>query len=242
MEPIEKAPLYRVWGTDKVAYGPMELPALVQWIQSGRVTPDSWLLFEASNQWQRAADLPELKAVFGFQPGTLSPASGQAAPARRASQVNPASLRHIKLFANMTDAQLESFVLYLETVRFPQYSHIFRQGDHGDSMYLVFEGEVRALAIVEGKESTLGPISVGEWFGEISLLDQGPRSVDIIADQDSVLLKLSSAAFERMLREAPALAMPLVLALGRTVVERLRRATKRYVDSVRFIRTSGTPR
>lgn len=239
MERIEKSQLYRVWGTDKVVYGPLDLPALMQWIQTGRVTLHTWVLLEASNQWQKAADLPELIAAFGSHLATPSPGSPHAAAVRRASQVAPDPLRQIKLFANLTDAQLESFVLYLEKVRFPQFSHIVRQGDHGDAMYLVLEGEVRALAIVEGKESTLGTMRAGEWFGEISLLDQGPRSVDIIADQDSVLFKLSSAAFERMLREAPALAMPLVLALSRTVVDRLRRATKRYVDSVRFIRTSG---
>jgi hypothetical protein len=234
MEQIAPGGLYRVWGADKVVYGPFGLETLVQWLQSGRASANTWVLLEANNQWQKAKTLPELKAAFT----SLDPATSTLGQAF-ASKMTPASLRRIKLFAGLDEPQLESFVRYLEAKRFAQFSHIVRQGDHGDAMYLILEGEVRALAIVDGKESTLATMKAGEWFGEISLLDQGPRSVDIIADQDSLLLRLSSTAFERLLAEAPALAMPLLLALSRTAVDRLRRVTKRYVDSVRFIRSSG---
>ena len=234
MEPAATTQLYRVWGADKIVYGPFELETLIQWLQKGRVNADTWVLLEASNQWQAAASLPELKTAFASLKESVPPEK-QAPLAGPEPKVTPTSLRRIKLFAGLEDSQLESFARYLEVVNFPQFSHIVRQGDHGDAMYLIWEGEVRALAIVEGKESTLATMKAGEWFGEISLLDQGPRSVDIIADEDSILLKLSSAAFERLLAEAPALAMPLLLALSRTAVDRLRRVTKRYVDSVRFI-------
>jgi CRP-like cAMP-binding protein len=95
------------------------------------------------------------------------------------------------------------------------------------------------LRIVEGKESILATMAVGDCVGELSLLDHGPRSADVIANKDSVLLKLSSAAFERLVREAPSLGVPLVLALSRAVVDRIRRITNRYEDSIRFIRTSA---
>jgi CRP-like cAMP-binding protein len=95
------------------------------------------------------------------------------------------------------------------------------------------------LAIVEGKETTLATISPGGWFGEIALLDQGPRSVDVIANKDSALLKLSSEAFKRLLEEAPMLAVPFLLALCKMQADRVRRTTKRYEDSIRYIRTSG---
>jgi CRP-like cAMP-binding protein len=148
-------------------------------------------------------------------------------------------LRRIKLFAGLEERQIESLLDYLEVVQVPQFSHLLRQGQHGDAMYVVLEGELRALTIVEGKESPLGTMAAGDCFGEISLLDQGPRSADVVANRDSKLLKLSSAAFERLIREAPALAVPLLLGLSRAVVDRVRRSTKRYEDSIRFIRTSG---
>jgi hypothetical protein len=60
----------------------------------------------------------------------------------------------------------------------------------------------------------------------------------VIANKDSILLKLSSAGFERLVGEAPALSVPFVLALSRAVVAQIRRTTKKYEDSIRFIRSS----
>jgi CRP-like cAMP-binding protein len=148
------------------------------------------------------------------------------------------ALQRTKLFAGLGADQLESFAQYLEPVKVPQFGNLVRKGQHGDAMYIVVDGELRALTIIEGKESILGTMGAGDCFGEISLLDQGPRSADVVANRDSTLLKLSSAAFERLIREAPALAMPFVLALSREAVQRVRHATKRYEDSIQFIRTA----
>ncbi len=231
--------MYRVWGTDKVVYGPLDLTALAEWIQEARVTERSWVLLEAKNEWRRAAELPELKSCFVANAQARAASPGDADRTKAGARLPPTALRRIKLFADLEEPQLESFLRYLEEVRCPQFSHIVRQGQRGEAMYLVLEGEVRALTIVDGKESTLATIVAGDWFGEISLLDHGPRSVDVIANKDSILLKLSSEAFELLLREAPMLAVPFLRALSRTVVARIRQATKRYEDSVRFIRTSG---
>jgi len=96
--------------------------------------------------------------------------------------------------------------------------------------------------MVDGKESALATIAAGETFGEISLIDQGPRSSDVVANKDSVLLKISSVAFDQLLREAPVLAVPFLLALSRSVVGRARGHNKRYEDSVHFIRATHAAR
>src|SRR5215468_1048617 len=146
------------------------------------------------------------------------------------------ALQRIKLFAGLGADQLECFARYLEPVKVPQFGNLVRKGQHGDAMYVVLDGELRALTIIEGKESILGTMGAGDCFGEISLLDQGPRSADVVANRDSVLLKLSTAGFERLVREAPGLALPFVLALSREAVQRVRHATRRYEDSIQFIR------
>jgi hypothetical protein len=241
METSEEEQFYRVWGEDKVLYGPLDLATLKQWITAHRVSSSNWILREDLNQWQKANEVPDLKDVFATaqilaKPAAAAPVnSGQSKPGFKST-----ALRRIKLFERLEEPQLEAFSHYLETVNCPQFSHIVRQGQRGEAMYLVLEGELRALSIVEGKESPLTTIPAGDWFGEISLLDHGPRSADVIANKDSILLKLSSEAFERLLREAPALAIPFLLVLTRTLADRIRRATKRFEDSVRFIRTLGT--
>ena len=151
------------------------------------------------------------------------------------------ALQRIKLFAGLGRDQLEYFARYLEPVKVPQFGNLVRKGQNGDAMYVVLDGELRALTIIEGKESILATMGAGDCFGEISLLDQGPRSADVVANRDSTLLKLTHAAFERLVREAPALALPFVLALSREAVLRVRHATKRYEDSIQFIRASRSP-
>src|SRR2546422_10972912 len=91
----------------------------------------------------------------------------------------------MKVFADMDDKHLESFLQYMEILKFKQFGDVVRKGEHGDAMFLVLEGELRARVIIEGKESILSTIQIGEFFGEISLLDHGPRSVDVVANEDS---------------------------------------------------------
>ena len=71
------------------------------------------------------------------------------------------------------------------------------------------------------------------------MFDHGPRSADVIANQDSTLLKISSAAFEKLIREAPELAAPFLFAVGKTLAARIRADNKRFGDSLAFARAAG---
>ncbi len=223
---------FRTWGNDNISYGPVELPALVNWVRQGRVFRNTWVFRQDKGEWARAFDLPELKIL--FKSGT--PASGQAAPAHG---ISPGSLRRIKIFAEMDEPQLASFLQYLEIIKLPANAPVFTRGEHGDAMFLVLQGEVRARTMVGGRESTLAVMGVGECFGELAVIDESPRSADVIANVESVLLKISSSALKRLFQEAPALAAPFLLALNKTITSRVRTLTKRYEDSVLFARAAS---
>ena len=242
MKNAAKIPTYRVWGLDSVVYGALDLPGLIQWIRDERLTADQWVFTEHDNRWLKAADLPELQATLRSKPPGGVTGAATVGKGGLSLGAKPETLRRMKCFAHMDDRQIESFVRYMELLHCQQFSHIVRSGEHGDAMYLVLEGELRALAMVDGKEVTLGTIAAGESFGEISLIDQGPRSADVVANKDSVLLKISSGAFAQVLREAPALPAAFLLDLSRSVVGRVRSITKRYVDSVSFIRAAQKAR
>jgi hypothetical protein len=79
----------------------------------------------------------------------------------------------------------------MEITEAPQWSTLVTRRT-GDAMYLILEGELRAR-LVAGAEYILATLGPGDFFGEISLFDHGPRSADIIANQDSFLLKISTA-------------------------------------------------
>ena len=233
----DETPQYRVWGLDSVAYGPVELPVLTNWVLEERVTADTWVFAEEKQNWLRAAQLPELTIFFERRSSAAgaTPADSSARPER----IKIGSLRRIKILADMEEKQLESFVQFMEVVAVRQFAEVFRRGEHGDAMYLVLEGELRARVIVDKKETTLSTMTVGDFFGEISLLDEGPRSADVIANSDSRLLKVSSAAFAAVMREAPALAASFLYGLSKSIGARVRVLTQKYQDSIHFSRLAG---
>ncbi len=183
--------------------------------------------------WACAVDLPELKLLFKSKlpPGT--------AAAAQAMGMLPGSLRQIKMLADVEERLLASLLPYLEVVKVAPFGTVVTKGEHGDALFMVLEGEVRARVMIEGRETTLATMGVGECFGELAIVDQGPRSADVIANQPSVLIKVSEAALKKMFAEAPALAAPFMFALTRVIAQRVRSLTKRYEDSIHFSRTAG---
>ncbi len=224
---------YVAWGADNIAYGPVELPGLVTWIKQGKVSSNSWVFKEKDRAWSRAADLTELKVLFKSK---LPPSAAAAADA---IGVQPGSLRRIKMLADVEERLLASLLPYLEVVKVAPFGTVVNKGEHGDALFMVLEGEVRARVMIEGRETTLTTMGVGECFGELAIVDQGPRSADVIANQPTVLIKVSEAALKKMFAEAPALAAPFTFALARVIAQRVRLLTKRYEDSIHFSRVAG---
>lgn len=222
---------FRAWGLDNISYGPVELPVLVDWIRQDRVLQDTWVFSEQKGEWARAGELAELKGLFKARVGAPAAATTHG--------VTPGSLRRMKILAEMDERQLASFLQYVEVVKFPPQATVFNKGAHGDALFLVLQGEVRARVMVGGRESTLATLAMGECFGELAVIDEGPRSADVIANAESVLLKISAGALKRLFQEAPALAAPFLLGLSKTISSRVRTLTKRYEDSILFARTAG---
>jgi len=151
--------------------------------------------------------------------------------------VDASVLTRIKILTGLSDAHLHSFLQYMEILSLETGSYAVRQGEESDALYLILEGELRARVCVDGQETILATLNAGGFFGEISLLDQGPRSADVVANERSTLLKFSAAAYAKLRREAPALAEPFLYALSQTIVGRFRLLTKRYQDSVLMLQT-----
>jgi hypothetical protein len=184
-----------VWGIDQAAYGPIELPTLVSWIKDERVMSETWLYVGRSSSWQKAGDVPELQMFFRSKGGA---AAGAGAAMQPVKGIDPRTLRRVKILANLTDDQLARFAEFMEVERVPQFAVIVKQGDHGNTMFLILEGELRVRITTMGKETILTTLSIGDFFGDISLFDHGPRSADVVANSDSVLLKISSDAFNNL--------------------------------------------
>ena len=120
-----------------------------------------------------------------------------------------------------------------------QWTQVVKQGDHSDAMYCILEGELRVRIMAGEKEKILATLGPGEFFGDIALFDHGPRSADVIANQDSLVLKISAAAFDNLAKEAPEIATPFLLAVGKTLTARIRADNKRYQDTIHFANAAG---
>ena len=90
-----------------------------------------------------------------------------------------------------------------DLVEVEQGDYIFREGDLGTEMYVIHQGRVEILKRVEGGETQLAVFEQGDFFGELSLLDEEPRSASVRALEDSTLVRISSATFIQMLTETP---------------------------------------
>jgi CRP-like cAMP-binding protein len=103
-------------------------------------------------------------------------------------------------------------------------------------MYLVLSGDLQVKMNSHGIETVLATLSAGDFFGDISLFDHGPRSADVMAESSATLLRLSESRFRDMAREAPDLATPFLVAIGRTLTARIRSANKHRSEAVQFAR------
>ncbi|HIG27973.1 MAG TPA: cyclic nucleotide-binding domain-containing protein [Verrucomicrobiales bacterium] len=225
---------YRIWGADNVVYGPVDAPSLKKWAEDERITPDTWVFENGLERWCKAVDVSVLAGFFKSK--TSSEDSEQN---KTHSGIRPGTLRRIKILGGMRDDQLAGFVRFMEVVEVNQFQEVVKKGQQGDSMYLVLEGEVRARVMIDGRESTLATLSTGDFFGEIAVFDQGPRSADIVANSSSVLLKISAKSLADLVDTVPELASAFLYSITGSIASRLRKTSKKYQDSIHFSRMTG---
>ena len=220
-----------VWGADNTPFGPLSLPDLIGWVKEGHVTAGTWIFAARDRLWQRALDVPELLLFFQVHRLALI-ANPDAIPTP--VRVEPKTLRRIKLLAGLTDDQIERFCEFVELERIPQWAVIVKQGDMGRAMYVIIEGELYVRMAVDGRETILATLEAGDFFGDISLFDRGPRSADVVAAVSSYLLKISAVKFEALSAQAPDLATPFLRAIAKTLTARIRTGNKHRGEIARL--------
>jgi CRP-like cAMP-binding protein len=140
--------------------------------------------------------------------------------------VDWALLLNIPLFSKLSPEEMTALTLLLKTRKFVESEPIVYLGDDGSEFYIVQHGKVAVSHPDEsGKEVTLAELGPGNFFGEISLLDGGPRTANVRADGDVSLLSLERGQFVQFLLQHPAAAVHILTILGarqRELLEKLR--------------------
>ena len=124
-------------------------------------------------------------------------------------------LRTVPLFEGMTDRSVETVASLARETTYPAGAVLTREGDPGDAFIVLTDG---AADVTQG-DRLLGTLGPGDFLGEISLIDGGPRTATVTATAPIDALVIDRAGFGRLMDEFPTLRLDLVSAL----TQRLRR-------------------
>lgn len=105
----------------------------------------------------------------------------------------------------------------------PSGTVIFNEGETGNEMFIIHEGRVRISKKVRSIETTLAELGKGDFFGEMAILERGPRSATAVALTDLKVLVLDEKTFELLLKSNP----EVPLRMMKKMAERLRSADNR---------------
>ena len=126
-------------------------------------------------------------------------------------------LRGLPYFADLDDALLEAVCTETDQVQVTKGTTIIEEGTHSEEMYVIVEGLLGVTKLSGDRQVELARLGPGEVVGEIALLDNAPRTATVIAETDSLLVRVPVSAFEMLLGNPD-----VVRRMFRTVTSRLR--------------------
>jgi CRP-like cAMP-binding protein len=122
-------------------------------------------------------------------------------------------LRRIPLFAGLNRRQIERLGQLTDEVDIPAGRVLMRQGDRGDELFIVVEGELR----IERDGRSVAVRMPGDFVGEIALVDHGPRTATVTAAQPTRVLVVGHRAFNTLMDEFPGVRLEVLRALAQRV-------------------------
>ena len=133
-------------------------------------------------------------------------------------------LRNVPLFVTLPDSQLALLTSVVSRRSFPRGTTVIAAGDSTDSLYGVISGRLKVMmSDDEGREVILSMLGPSEYFGEMALIDDSPRSASVITLEPCELLVLAKRDFKKCVAENFEMSMTLM----RGLVKRLREADRK---------------
>ena len=141
-----------------------------------------------------------------------------------ATMVSTAVLKAVPLFASFPDDQLRLLTPVITRRSLPRSTTVMASGDPTDSLYIVLSGRLKVMmSDAEGKEVILSILGPGEFFGEMGLIDDAPRSASVVSIEACELLSIAKRDFKKSLAEN----FEMAQAVMRGLVRRLRDADRK---------------
>ncbi len=144
-------------------------------------------------------------------------------------------LKAIPLFSNLTQSQLDSIGAHMAMRAYEKGEVILREGDAADTLYILLAGQAKVyLRDDANREVILNTFGPGDFFGEIPLFDQEPRSANVAALDRCHVQMLSYRTFQKVIEHSPEIARLLM----KTLAARLRHAD-RQIGTLALMNISG---
>ena len=139
------------------------------------------------------------------------------------------ALQNSQLFSHLTGEELQALKQVTQEKQFTKGAEIFKEGDDGDGVYLVKEGQVQISGIIgDNVRHVFSKVGPGEVFGEMAVLENKPRSATASARLDSTVYFIPRGVMLAMVERSPQLSMTLL----REISARLREFNRQYVREV----------
>ncbi len=141
-------------------------------------------------------------------------------------------LSKFKLFAGFKEDELATLLSLSDIQNFAAGERIVTEDEPGLCMYVILQGRVRVHSHAGTHEVPLAELHVGDFFGELSLVDDGPRSASVDAVEPTEVLRITRMVVGVLAGVQPAAAIHLLAAIGRSLVNRLRAGNQKYLDLI----------
>jgi len=148
-------------------------------------------------------------------------------------------LRILPPFQDLTEEKFDSLSENISDIKLSKGESVFKAGEEGDAFYVIKSGMVRVHieAPDNGEKIILSNLSEGDYFGEMALLTNGPRSASIETITNVSLLRLDKAGFDRILEEDPKVS----IAISHMLSQRLMQANLQRVAAEQFYKSKISP-
>jgi len=160
----------------------------------------------------------------GVETDSLDPAGDESRGREFAVKLN--AFRALPLFRHLEYAELIRVLAPTEVIEAAAGEHVLREGETGDAMYVVLSGRVGLYK----NRACVAEFKTGSHFGEVSLVDQAPRSATATVLENARLLRLKREHLYALVQREPELAVKLLWSFAETLGERLRVTTDALVD------------
>lgn len=117
------------------------------------------------------------------------------------------ALARVPLFSGLSSRHLRRLADSMQEVRYMEGASVVKEGDEGDSFYVILQGEAK---VVGPGGTAVNQLRPGDFFGEVSLLDGGARTATVITETPMTMLELKRKEFLRMVEDEPDVAVKLL--------------------------------